>query len=780
MNPIIRNFLNIIRRYKLAITLNILGLSVAFAAFMVIMTQVHYDYSYDKFHKDYDKIFQLEFKSNIFDEAVTWGNQFPPPFAQQFIESSPHIISGAIRRWSQTCRFHIEREDGQRHYYEDTKLEVTPSFFELFSFDFVEGAKEDKLTPGTVVIPLSLSRKLFGNEPAVGKHIFHSDWGSQTVRAVYRDFPSNSTIKNILYFAIGDAAMANWNSPSSTSYIRVNDPANVPLIIENFKRSFAPPEDIIITQYDWEVSDIRLTALKDLRFLTDMHFPAAVNKQTLLILFAIAIVIVAIACINFTNFNTALAPKRIKTINTQRIFGADKLSLRISIVFEAVFFSVLSYLIAILVFFWFFSTPLSKLVDAVLVSRQMIIGGTALIALLAGLFAGLYPARFMTSFEPALALKGSFGLSPKGRKIRNILTGIQFIASFALIVGASFIYLQNHFMQNPSSMGFDKDNIITANIGTIKEHREEFVNKLKAHPGIENVTYSHLLLTWGTSGWGLQYKEEQVNFKFLTVHYSFFETMGIENPNQDFRWRNMDMENGVFVFNETAKRTYPNMEINTFIGNREIAGFMPDVKFTSFRREVEPMAFNVTSRESELNQIYFKLKAGANKRSAMSHIHATFDEVATANPYPIEVMFFDEVIQRMYIKEISLNKLITLFSLIAIFISIVGVFGLVVFDGEYRRKEVGIRKALGASTMGIIIMFNKAYIRVLLISFVIAAPLSWYGVNIWLENFVYKTSMYWWVYLLAFVVVGIITVATVTFQNWRVANDDPVNAIKSE
>jgi putative ABC transport system permease protein len=162
----------------------------------------------------------------------------------------------------------------------------------------------------------------------------------------------------------------------------------------------------------------------------------------------------------------------------------------------------------------------------------------------------------------------------------------------------------------------------------------------------------------------------------------------------------------------------------------------------------------------------------------VSHIRTTLAEYNS--DYPFEVRFYDEILQQLYEKETSLSSLITLFSLIDIFISIVGVFGLVVFDSECRRKEIGIRKVLGASTMGIIIMFNKAYFRILMICFVIAAPLAWYAVTRWLENFAYKTPMFWWVYLLAFVAVGIITVATVTFQNWRVASDDPVKAIKSE
>ena len=224
------------------------------------------------------------------------------------------------------------------------------------------------------------------------------------------------------------------------------------------------------------------------------------------------------------------------------------------------------------------------------------------------------------------------------------------------------------------------------------------------------------------------------------------------------------------------------MELNTTIdGSGEIIGFMPDVKFASFRTAVVPMTFYVWGTQnwgSQPNIAYIKLNAGTNLRTAISHIHSTLAEYNS--DYPFEVRFFDEVLQRLYEKETSLSSLISLFSILAIFISIVGVFGLVVFDSECRRKEIGIRKVLGASTMGIIIMFNKAYFKILVICFVIAAPLAWYAVTRWLENFAYKTPMYWWVYLLAFVAVAVITACTVTFQNWRVASDNPLKAIKSE
>ena len=785
MNPILRNFLSVIRRFKLAMSLNILGLSVAFAAFMIIMIQLDYDYGFDKFHKDYDKIFRLEFTQNTTTQAIICR-----PLAEQFFESSPHIVAGAISNpFGGEAFFHVEN-DGVRNYYKENSIVVSPEFFNVFTFDFVEGSKDVYIAPGNVFIPLSLKRKIFGNEPAVGQQIVHSGWGKQTVLAVYRDFPPNSIIENCMYFAMQpNENKDNWGNWNYHVYLRVNQASNAPHLFDNFKRNFDAKAHWG-ESFDWEESGngIRLTSLSDIHFETGIQYDqtSKVSRQTLLILFAIAIAIITIAAINFTNFSTALTPMRIKSINTQRVLGARRRTIRLSLVGEAVFVCLLSYLVALWLILLFNSTSLARLVDAdlSLTAHPLIVGGSALAAMFAGFLAGAYPARYMTSFAPALVLKGSFGLSPKGRKLRNILIGIQFVASFALMIGASFMYLQNHFMQN-SPLGYDKDELIVTNIGMIQgSSRDVFTNKIRTYSGIEDITFGEALLSSSDQymGWGRQYRGEQINFQILPVHYTFLKVMGIRiTEGRDFRQEDANTQYGAYIFNETARKQY-NLELNTTIdGSGEIIGFMSDVKFASFRTAVVPMTFYVWGTQNwgqKPNAAYIRLKAGTNMRAALSHIRTTLAEF-DAN-YPFDVRFFDEVLQRLYEKETSLSALISLFSIMAIFISIVGVFGLVVFDSECRRKEIGIRKVLGASTMEIILMFNKAYFKILVICFVVAAVLAWYAVSRWLENFAYKTPMYWWVYLLAFVAVAVITACTVTFQNRRVANDDPVKAIKSE
>ena len=793
MNPIIRNLVHVLRRFKLAAFLNILGLSVAFAAFMIIMIHLNFHFGFDRFHKDYDKIFRLE----ISFEGQS-GVLFSRPLAEAFIASSPHIITGArSASWpgDGNTHFSVERNGVQR-FFQESLLRVTPEFTDVFTFDFVEGSGDALNTFGNVIIPLSISQRLFGNESAIGRHLTLSNGIVYTVGGVYRDFPNNSILRNDILTSFPEGLNRdNWFNVSYHVYIRINDASNVPVIIENFQRMFI---DGAIEVPEW-MSDLGtfliLRALPDIHFSADSAHDTApkANRQALLILLAIGIAIMVIAAINFTNFSTALAPMRIRNINTQRVLGAQQRTIRWILVIEAMVFAVVSYGVAVLLVKLVGDTQLADFVsgDLLLSANTSVVLWTILIAIAVGIAAGLYPSRYMTSFAPAMALKGNAALSPKGKKLRNTLIGIQFMASFILIIGASFMYLQNRAMQN-APVGFDKNILITANTGMISHHRDAYTHQLMQHAGIETITHGESLLLSGDSfmHWGRMYQGESISFQVIPVQYNFLQVMGIDiTAGRDFRREDANSELGVFIFNETARQSF-NLELNTSIdgwdgddspARGDIIGFMPDIKFVSHRLEMQPMALYVWGTRNWGNrshQAYIRLSSGANVRDAMAHIRSTLSEFDPN--FPFEVRFFDEILQQLYENEIRLSWLITLFSLIAIFISIVGVFGLVVFDSECRRKEIGIRKVHGATTMEVITMFNKAYIKILLICFVIAVPIAWIAVNRWLENFAYRTPMYWWVFVLAFLAVATIMVLTVTIQNWRVANEDPVKLVKTE
>ncbi|WP_455629857.1 ABC transporter permease [Parabacteroides sp.] len=783
MKTILRNLLSVLRRFKMATLLNVLGLSIAFAAFILIMMQVDYDRNFDREIVNADQIFRVE----IADSDGTRMAIINRPLAEAFIQSSPYIVAGSLLDpWGGNTFFSVE-ENGVRNSYEEQWMRVFPDYTKVFEFKMLEGSSDKLKEPNIVLIPRSVAHKIFGDQPAVGKRLTrNSDNAGFTVGGVYEDFPDNTSVGNSIYWQLDPKEnfqnFGNWNY---MFYVRLNDPEKADGLFENFKEHF--DVSTLSKDFSWDGMSLALNPLTNVHFSSNVSYdptPKA-SRSTMLVLFAIAIVIVLIASINFTNFSTALAPMRIKSINTQKVLGGEESVIRRALVFEAVMISVLAFLLAL---FWVVlagGTDLASLIDAdlALSAHLRLTALTALIAVATGFCAGLYPAYYMTSFAPALVLKGSFGLSPKGRQLRNVLIGVQFVASFGLIIGATFMYLQNYYMQH-APLGYDKDAVIVTNMNnTLRKSMDAFANQVKSFSGIEGVTFSEPLLSSGDQymGWGRKYRDKEINFQCLPVDPSFLKVMGVEVlEGRDFREEDRNNPYGTFIFNERARTKYE-LEVGGMIDSMEIVGFMPDVKFASFRTEVAPMAFFVWGKVSwgtNANYAYIKVKAGSDMRAAMDHVKSTLK--AFDSEFPFDVRFFDQVLDRLYEKEGHLSTLITLFGLCAIFISIVGVFGLVVFDSEYRRKEIGVRKVLGSTTAEIIVMFNKTYIRILCVCFVLGAPIASYAVNRWLENFAYRTPMYWWVYLMAFVIIAIITIITVTFQNWRAANANPVDSIKTE
>jgi len=763
----------------MATALNIAGLSVAFAAFMVIMMQLDYDWNFDKSHPDHDRIYRVE----MVTEKGPW-TILARPLADQFISSSPHIVSGSLiyLSFNSDMFFHLPG-DASRNNYREPALKVSPNYGDVIEFTMVEGDKDALKTPEHALIPLSLSRKLFQESSAVGKQI-KSENTVYTIGGVYKDFPKNTVVGNNIYYPIRhDEHLNDWGNSVFSVFIKLDDPKHATSVVDDFNTNFDA------SNVWWGDFDLRLTAMTDLHYTTDTQFDLApkASRQSLVVLFTIAFLIILIAGINFTNFSTALSPMRIKSINTQKVLGAMENTLRGSMVLEAVCISFLSFLIAIGLVYLFSISSLASLVNAdlSLSVHVLLIIVTGLISLLTGLLAGTYPAFYITSFSPALVLKGSFGLSPKGRTLRNALISIQFFASFSLIICSIFMYLQNNYMQK-SPVGYDKDQLIVTDMPlNMVDKKETLSNQLKSYPGISEVTFSEMLLSSSDQymDWGRMYRDEKIDFQCLPVDYSFLNVLDIDVvEGRNFRKEDTQNLYGAYIFNEKAKAVY-GIELGEKIDGAEIIGIMPDIKFASFRTEVVPMAFYVWGTYHYMfgflnNYAYIKLDAGTDMKAAVANIQSTLESIEPNHLFSIR--FFDDVVQNLYENENRLASLIILFSLIAVFISIVGVFGLVVFDSEYRKKEIGIRKVLGSTVREIIILFNKTYVRILTLCFIISAPIAWYAVSKWLENFAYKTPMYWWVYLIAFLVVLLITSGTVTFQNWRAANENPVNSIKTE
>lgn len=784
MKTIIRNLLGVVRRFKMATLLNVMGLSIAFAAFIILMIQLQYDWGFDRFQKNAERIYRVGLYT------PDWGNQVvvSPPFAEAFVQSSPHIETGALlSSWGSQLALKRGNDTNETSFWCPVNA-ITPEYASVFDFQMLEGKIESLDNPGYVLIAQSQAEKFFGDEPAVGKQLT-ADKLSFVVGGVYKDFPQNSVIQNAVYRRIGEKEnQDNWNANGYQLYVLLDDPGKKDQIIADFKNHFNHE------YYDWKTKDVRLTQLTDIYYEADARFDSQKdkgNKTMVFVLFTIAVLIVVIAGINFTNFSNALVPMRIRSINTQKVLGGSDNTLRCAMLVEAVAICLFSFILSLFIVKGMANTWLADMVSGELSLKANIplLIGAGVLAALTGLLAGAYPAWHITSFSPALVLKGSFGLSPSGKRMRSLLVSFQYVISFALIIAALFIYLQNHYML-ASSLGFDKEHVAIVELnGQLIKNIEAVENRLEQEVSVQEVSFAEDLLSASDeyTDFGRGYRENNVQFKVFVVSPDFLKLMNIPViSGRDFLQEDSKSVGGVYLFNEAARLQYDLVAGEYITGNEWyeappalIAGFIDDIKYASFRTEVAPMAFYVSPAAGyRPRYAYIKIKAGADIRDAVASIRKALTSID--KNFPAEIRFYDTILNNLYKRELSIGWLISLFSLIAVFISVVGVLGLVIFESEYRKKEIGLRKVHGATTSQILLMFNKVYVRILIVCFVLAIPVAYYGVNRWMVYFAYKIPMYWWVYAVAFVVVSVITFLTVTFQNWKTANENPVESIKTE
>lgn len=793
MKTIVRNFLYVLRRFKMATILNVAGLSVAFAAFLIIMMQVNYERTFDRCHPLADRIFRVD---RVLEVNDPYSAVLPRAFANAVFASSPHIKASSIQNllWAQGDTYITVGKDMDKRGFREYFALCYPDIVSIFGFSMIEGDAKCLDDPEKLLIPESMAHRLFGDESAVGKQIYTENnvWGKGhnttfTVGAVYKDFPKNTQLDNVIYTAMDKAQENDWQSQNFLGYILLDTPESYKAVEDNFNHTFD------FEKYEGMSKDtyLRLVPLTD-----TYYFPGQLNDivktgnpDTVKVLFFIALLVIVVAGINFTNFSTSLTPMRIKSINTQKVLGSSVAGLRIALVVEAVGISIISYGVALFIVWVLNDSQLLSFIEADTTPGHYVALLLQLfgVAVGVGLVAGIYPAWYMTSFPPALVLKGSFGLSPTGRTLRTALIGFQYVVSIGLIVGSCFIQLQNNYMRT-YKLGFDKDQIAIVEINRrmYSQSKEVYINKLKEISGVEDVAFANHIMggTDSYASYGMTYNNNPEFYTYIiNVSPNFLRVMNIPIVDgRDFTESDARQDSTLtFIYNQSVQQKQ-HMEAghymdNNWNGRNYVAGFIGNIKISSFRQSSDDVAFVVVPNQS-LRVSYIRLKAGTDVQEAVKGIRGVLTEIDPS--YPFDIQFYDTLFNQLYHKEEYLKKMISLFSLLAIVISIVGVFGLVIFETQYRRKEIGIRKVHGATVGEILAMFNKAYLRIVVVCFIIASPIAYYGVYKWLEGFSDKTPVYWWVFVLAFGIVAAITLLTVTFQNWRAANENPVNSIKSE
>ena len=568
-------------------------------------------------------------------------------------------------------------------------------------------------------------------------------------------------------------------------YVTLDDPLNKEEVLDHFNKTF----DFAKSQMGsaQEIA-LRITPLKDVYYTHDttFDFNPKGHRETNYVLLGIAFLILFIAGINFTNLTTSLIPLRLKTINTLRVLGCSIYKLRAISLIESIVICLISYILALFIVNDLSYTPIANWVDADIRLSQYkgLILLTALIAILTGCLAGLYPAIRSTSYAPALVLKGSFGLSPKGKKVRVALIGFQYTVSIALIIVTLFMGLQNHFMTSSEQLGFNKDQVAIVNLTPeiYAKHKPQYIQKLKDYPGIEDVAFSVYELSKEDDMIDLEYARHEYKDVFFKVFYAsenFLSVMDIQvEEGRDFTREDLNKAQSDYIINPAAERDF-HLHPGDRFNDRTVLGVSKDFRFNSCRIASSPFVFALNNDIPNPKLVsYIRFNSKTNLQEAVAHVRETLKEIDPT--FPFEISFYNTILNNLYQKEQTLGKLISLFGIMAILISIVGVFGLVLFETQYRRKEIGIRKINGATTGQILLMFNKTYIRIVSVCFIISIPIAWMGTQQWLENFAYKTPLHLWVFIVAFLIILSVTIGTVTFRNWQAANENPVNSVKSE
>ena len=801
MKIALRNFLTTLRRYKVSSLLNIVGLTMAFTACYIILVQVRWEMTYNRTLPDSERIYLVEFTDWYTPGA--WQSWLCRPMVERFITSTSAVEAGGCT-WGGFGPSVVLRENATKMGYDRFNNiysgSVSLPLLDVFDFKPVAGDVHDLKRAQSVIVSRSTAEQL---GVGVGDMIWcdtdqPSAENAREVVAVFEDFPKNSLLADCqMAMDLGDQSLDDPSEWSYNYFVRLQPGTDPRTVIEEWKRLFVemyPGE--ANEEGQLETDPIRLSCIRDLYFETDGRVPCAQGSLvTTYTLLGIAMLVIVLAFINFVNFFFALVPVRIRTVNTFKVFGAPNSSLRFGFVFEAVGLVVVALLLAWYLAFAIQGTELASYISASLSVAQNlpVIGILLAVAVVMALVASLYPAWYITSFPPAMVVKGSFSGTAGGRLLRTLLLGFQFTISMGLIIATGFILRQHNFMLR-QEMGFDRRNLMAVQLSKKAALGYDALrDRLMTDPRVVDVTGAEgRLVSVNRMSWGRTYKERRVSLQAYIVRWNFLRMMGIPvTDGRDFLESDEHKETGMLICNEAARREYGfelGDEIGGFFGLDPLVGVCPDFNFRPMQYDVVPFVFYVVPEEwsqqsggraSQL--LYLRYRPEADVTEVADYLRQCIAETDPhLTPGEIQVHTFEAELGAEYTKERRLATVVGLFTVLAVVIALMGVFGIVLFETQYRRREVAVRKVMGATTAEVLRLFNRRYLWMVVICFVIAAPLSLWIVHRWMASFAYRAPFTVWIPVAALAAVLLVTAATVTFCSWRTANENPADSVKSE
>ena len=799
--------LRILQRQKIYSAINIFGLTTGITASLLILLYIADDLSYDRFHPDAERIYRVDFHGKLDDEGFVTASTGMP--LAEGIQREATGVESVVRvdKWM-TCPVRYEDNTFTELHF----MLADSNFFSFFNFKLLQGNPKEALTgPNKIVISERAAKKYFGytgtgDESPIGKTLVIGSPGNITaeVTGIAENPPHNSHMQYDFLMSLEtseEERMAIWLNATAYTYFKLYPGTNVATVqstLDGFIKKYCERElqeflNLTLDKLTEQGGHVRFVAVP----MLDIHLHSQVsdelepngNIQYVYLFGIIAVFIVLLACINFMNLSTARSANRAKEIGVRKTIGAAKGKLVLQFILESFVYVCVAFAFSVgLVYLLLtaFNTLSGKELTTTMLLSPAFIGGCVVFMLMIGLMAGSYPAFYLTSFKPVEVLKGRIRAGAKSSGIRNTLVVFQFFISITLIISSIMVYNQLKYLQE-QSVGFDKENVVglmhTMNLG---KDAEAFRQEILKHPEFIAASFSARLPP--DNDWFGPYKTAESNANHLMgtyiCDYDHVEALGLKMVSGRFFSREVLSDTAGVVLNEAAIRQ---LNLKDWQGKRifdpnapkhpgfEIIGVIQDFNFESLRDNIRPLVMFYGSAPNWGMAVRL---APGNPEDKIQKLEALWKKhVPTA---PFEYGFLDQRIDAKFRAEQQLSSVIVVFTALAVFIACLGLLGLATFTAEQRAKEISVRKIMGASVQQVIVLLSKDFAKLIVIAFVIALPVTWYGMNQWLKGFAYRIDFNLLVAGLAGAIALAVSLLTVSYHSIRAALSNPVDALRND
>ncbi|MEQ9443658.1 MAG: ABC transporter permease [Cyclobacteriaceae bacterium] len=785
-------------KYKGYSALNIVGLAIGIASFLLISLYVYHELSYDRYHENADNIYRIVENLRTENEILFQSTSSPPmgpTFAREFPE-----VKGFVR-FNEFWQTLVQKDDTK--FYEEKCFLADSSVFNIFSFPMLEGDPQTALTePHTVVLTETTAQKYFDDQDPMGKSLLIRG-ENYTVTGVMKDVPENShfTVNMLLSFITFSsenrrAEEEAWFWNGFHTYLLLepgeNQAENLQAKIPDFINKYMPNDDKSGMYYE----DLPLQPLTSIYLEVPRSWENGErgSKSNILILSIIALFILAIACFNYVNLATARSSRRMKEVGLRKVLGAERAALIRQFLGESILVSFISMLLGLLIAVLtlpLFNNMLETSLGYGLLSNVYVWAGLLGLTLLLGVLAGGYPAFLVSGFHPLSIFKNAPRSMYGNNWLRKMLVSGQFVISITLIAGTLLVFDQLNLIQH-MNLGFDKEETLTLWYNgnqEIREHLDAIKNEMQEVPGVQSVAASSSVPGGGINNLFSLIEiadgsMSPTNINTYRVDYDFIPNYGINvlagrNFSRDFPAD----DTTAFIINEAAVKnlgfTSPEAAVGRKVDQQgkkgTIVGVVQDFNYKSLHYAVEPLIIHMNS--NWYNVLSIKIQS-----DDIPEVVSQLDDkwMTLASGLPFNYSFLDQDYDKLYNAETQLSKVVTIFSSLAIFVACLGLLGLTSFSVQRRFKEIGIRKVLGASVRSVVVLIANEFIRLIIIALFIAIPITYYVINLWLENFTNRISINPLTFALAGLGTLIIAWLTVSYLSIKAAQSNPVDSLKNE